>query len=170
MRTRLTGPPNPYEVYFFIACVLVGAVSLLGISQPTSIEVGLSSTFRLFWAVSLLFGGAIALAGLFWRGNAITSIKVKRSGILFTATGTFIYAGIVVVLYPRTGGGVYIPNFAFTVASLVRVIQVSWLLDPSARWVRRVNVANRYLLGLPPRISGGLLARLRKMARGRGER
>jgi hypothetical protein len=146
LRTRLTGPPNPYEVYFFVACVLVGASSLTGASRPTSIEQNLPPWLRAMWGAFLFGGGFMALLGLFWPGNAVTSIQVKRAGMLFAASGTFVYGLVVAVAFPHSGGGVYISNFAFTLASYWRVLQVSRILTPGARWVRAVDSAI-YLVG-----------------------
>lgn len=153
MRTRL-GAPNPYELYFYLAQVLLGGGVLLGVYNSSTIERALPPGLQLAWASFLVLGGVLALRGYSWTGSAITALRVWRSGVMLAGSAALIYGLVAVSLAPKTGPGVYVPNIGFGVASYWRALQLSRVLTPQVHWIAVLDAAGRrvrLVLGWPLR-------------------
>lgn len=135
---RPTGPANPYETWVFAASVLAGLLSLTPVATPVSLDEAGWPGFQVAWGIIHTFAGAAALTGLYWPGQPVTAIYVKRAGILGLA-GTFMtYAVALLTVTGPTGVVVGLEMLGLAVACLVRAIQVS-------RIARRVVARSRVL-------------------------
>lgn len=107
----------------FLAAEIQGVSVLLGVAQPPSVRDALPPTLLYLWAFLLAAGGATALLGLFWRGDAFNALEIFRAGLIALAGGTAVYSCSALLLGPR-GLAVAIFNGFFAVACLVRARQV----------------------------------------------
>lgn len=131
---RPMGDPNPFEAYLLAACVVQGAVVLLGWARPTSIEQALPLALRILWAGLLLVGGVFALVGLYWP-DPLTGVEIKRPGLVAVGTATLTY-GVALVPLGAVGMVAATANIAFALACAVRIRQVT----------RRVNAVRAHLV------------------------
>jgi hypothetical protein len=137
------GDPNPFEAYMFAACVLQGFAVLVGAARPTSIEQAVPLALRVVWAGLLLIGGAAVLAGLYWPGNPLTGVEIKRPGLVAVGGATLAY-GVALVPFGAAGMVVAIANVSFAIACAVRVRQVT----------RRVRAVRSHLVDARRRLRG----------------
>lgn len=137
-RARPTGDPNPFEGFLLGVCAIQGWSVLVGTSTPTSIQASLGPGLRFAWAFLLLTGGIAAVSGLYWPGNPITGVEIKRVGLVATGTATLAY-GVALLLLGPIGLNVALANFAFSIACFTRTIQVTRRI----RGARRRIVAAR---------------------------
>lgn len=131
--TDLRGPldPNPFESFLLFIAVLQGWLVLSGVAQPTALQQVLGTNLRILWASLLLFGGAVALAGLHWPADLMTGFEVKRVGLLACGTATLTYGLALLMLGPQ-GYVAAVIQVAFAAACFVRIAQVT-------RRIRRVR-------------------------------
>lgn len=120
---RPIGPPNPFEAYLLIACLIQGLAVLTRQAKPTSIEGALSPFLLLLWAALLTLGGVLALAGLFWPGDPFTGVEVKRVGLVAVGFGTLAY-GVALTTLGAPGIVVALSNLGFAAACAVRCWQI----------------------------------------------
>ncbi len=146
-RPRLTGPVNPIQTFLLAAAALSGASYLLGITKPGSVELILSPSMRAAWALLLTFGGTVALAGQYWPGRPFTSVTMERLGLAACAGGTFAYGVGLILVFPRSGGGVAVTNMAFAAACVIRSYQLTRLLRVAQNFAAQVD---RNALPVPP--------------------
>jgi hypothetical protein len=137
-RNRPTGDPNPFEAFLLGVCAIQGWSVLAGTSTPTALQASLGPTLRFAWAFLLLAGGIAAVAGLYWPGNVITGVEIKRVGIVATGLATLAY-GVALLLLGPVGLNVALLNFAFSTACFTRTVQVTRRI----RGARRRIVAAR---------------------------
>jgi hypothetical protein len=122
---RPTGAVNPYEEWVFWASALAGILSLTPIATPVSLDEAAWPGFQLSWGIIHTAAAAAALTGLYWPGQPVTAIYVKRAGIVGLA-GTFMaYAVALLTVTGPTGVVVGIELLGLSVACLVRAIQIS---------------------------------------------
>jgi hypothetical protein len=122
---RPTGPANPYETWVFAASVLAGVLALTPYATPTSLDEATWPGFQIMWGTVHAVAGAVALAGLYWPGQPIRAIYVKRAGILGLA-GTFSTYGIALLTVTGPSGVVVgLELLSLGVACLVRAVQIT---------------------------------------------
>jgi hypothetical protein len=122
---RPTGPANPYETWVFGASILAGLLSLTPYASPVSLDEATWPGFQFTWGLIHATAGTVALVGLYWPGQPIRAIYVKRAGILGLA-GTFSTYGIALLTVTGpTGVVVGIELLSLGVACLVRAVQIS---------------------------------------------
>lgn len=138
--SHLTGPPNPFEAFLFMACVFQGANTLLGGVRPNSIANALSGQLPIAWAALIAVGGVLTLAGLYWRGDVFVGAELKRVGFTAAGGGTLVY-GLALLTIGPTGTTAAIPNLAFTCACAVRWWQVGRAIAHEKDKTKRVLAA-----------------------------
>jgi hypothetical protein len=122
---RPTGMVNPYEEWVFWASVLAGLLSLTPLATPVSLDEAAWPGFQLAWGIIHTTAAAAALTGLYWPGQPVTAIYVKRAGIVGLA-GTFMAYGVALLTVTGPSGVVVgIELLGLSVACLVRAIQIS---------------------------------------------
>lgn len=137
-RYRPAGDANPFEGFLLLAALAQGATVLTGVAAPTSVIAALPPGLVVLWAVLLLAGGGLALAGLYWLGDPFLGVEIKRVGLIGAAVGALVYASAASLL-GASGVAVAIYNMLFAVACIVRVFQVSRRL----RWAREHMTESR---------------------------
>jgi hypothetical protein len=122
---RPTGPPNPFEACLLGACVVIGAATAVGFAQPPAFEATLPAWGRLLWGGLMLVGGVAAVAGLYWPGDPVDGVLIKRGGLITLAPLTLAYglAGLADVPAARFVASTF--AIAFAVACVLRVRQVT---------------------------------------------
>jgi hypothetical protein len=122
---RPTGVVNPFEEWVFWASLLAGTLSLTPIATPVSLDEAAWPGFQVTWGIIHVTSAAAALTGLYWPGQPVTAIYVKRAGILGLA-GTFMaYAVALLTVTGPTGVVVGIELAGLSVSCLVRAVQIS---------------------------------------------
>lgn len=125
---RPAGPPNPFESYLLVICVAQGFAVVFGYTRPASIDALLPPVLRLVWGSLLLIGGIAAVVGLYWPGDALDSILIKRVGLLAAGGGTLAYGVALMTLGPPAFIASLF-NLCFTLACYVRAAQVTRALN-----------------------------------------
>lgn len=116
--------PNPFESFLLGICALQGYLVLSGIAHPSSLQAVLGPNLRIAWASLLLFGGAVALAGLHWPADLMTGFEIKRVGLFACGTATLIY-GLALALLGPQGYAVAVIQLGFSIACFARIVQVT---------------------------------------------
>jgi hypothetical protein len=124
---RPTGPPNPFEGWVLVVCVLQGVSVLTGITKPNSIDALLPHGLHVMWAVLLLFGGLAAVGGLYWPGNPVDALLIKRIGLFAAGMGTLAYGFALLTIWP-TGLIAALANLGLAAACFHRIFQISTAL------------------------------------------
>lgn len=135
---RPAGPANPFEGFLLFVCVLQGFMVLSGAAKPASILTLLPYGFRTVWAGLLLFGGLIALAGLYWPGNPFTGVEVKRVGLLTCAFPTLAYS-LALFGLGSIGFVAGTQSLIFAAACFWRVLQVTQALKEARHRINGVE-------------------------------
>lgn len=126
----------------FTACLFQGITLLTGAARPASIEAALPPSVRMLWAVLLVVGGTLVLAGLYWP-NAITGIEIKRPGLIACGGASLAYSAALLSL-GAPGLAAAIWTCSFGLACLVRWRQLT----------RRVRQLRRDLVEARTRLKG----------------
>lgn len=146
---RPAGPANPFEGFMLFVCALQGFLVISNLARPASIMLLLPQGFRIAWASLLMFGGLVALCGLYWPGNPFTGVEVKRVGLLACAFPSLAY-GIALFALGEVAFVAGVQSFMLAVACLWRVVQVSGALK-SAR--KRITDSEPHLeLSIEPHL------------------
>lgn len=126
---RPAGPANPFEAFLLIVCILQGLGVLTGTARSAAMTALLPHPMRIAWAVLLLFGGTLAVAGLYWPWDPIDAIFIKRLGLIAAGGGTFAYGVAIITSVGPPGFIVAASNLGFALACADRVYQVSVALQ-----------------------------------------
>lgn len=121
---RAEGEPNPFEAMLLGTAVLQGYLVLAGIARPSTMQLALGNNLRITWATLLLFGGATALAGLYWPADLHTGFEVKRVGLFASGTSTLVYGAALLFIGPAGYVAAAI-QLAFSAACFVRIYQIT---------------------------------------------
>jgi hypothetical protein len=112
---------KPFELFLLLICVLYGLLALLGGPRPQSLQETVSGVIIIIWGWMLLVGGAVAFAGLFWRGRYFTSFVLEQFGLILTGTATLIYALAVLAVNPHAGLFAGFISIAFSLSCYTRI-------------------------------------------------
>lgn len=96
----ITSGRHPFEVALLVASVFLGITLTLSGRTPSSAAKVMPNAVLTLWIVLLTGAGIIALAGVFWRGNLTSGLRVELAGILLMAGGCSMY---VVALFTVSG-------------------------------------------------------------------
>lgn len=132
---RPLGPVNPFEAWILAATAWYGALLLLGATRSTAIQRALPPEFRIAWAVILLAGGLLSLAGLLWLGNPFVAIEVKRFGLVAVGVASLAYA-VALFSLGWDGAGIGGNYVCLTAACAIRVVQIRAALRRSVAYLK----------------------------------
>lgn len=135
---RPAGPANPFEGFMLFVCGLQGFLVISHLAKPASIMLLLPEGFRIMWATLLMFGGMVALCGLYWPGNPFTGVEVKRVGLLACAFPSLAYS-IALFALGQVAFVAGVQSFMLAVACLWRVVQVSGALRSARKRITDVE-------------------------------
>lgn len=121
---RPAGPANPFEAGLLVVCTIQGLWVLIGLAQPSSIQLSLGPGLRFVWALLLFVGGGASILGLWWPYDPVDGVLIKRVGLLAAAGGTLAY-GLALVFIGPAGYIAALYNVGFAVVCVVRAWQVS---------------------------------------------
>jgi predicted MFS family arabinose efflux permease len=132
---RPAGPPNPFESFLLGVCVVQGAAAVIGFSQPAAFEGSFPPWVHRAWGVILLLGGVAAVVGLYWPGDPVDGVLIKRVGLVALAGVTIAY-GIAGLATPTRlfVGATF--NLAFGIACIIRIRQVTAAISALRRQLR----------------------------------
>lgn len=131
-------PTDPAEPFLLILCALQGYLFMAGVARPESLIATLTLPWRNLWASLLLFGGLLALLGIYWKGDATTGFEFRRVGLCACATSSLTYGAILVLIGPK-GYLAAVLQLGFAVVCLIRIGQITWRI----RGIREKYVAAR---------------------------
>jgi hypothetical protein len=116
---------NPFEFFFLIAIVLTSfAYVVLRAPAPNSVQTLLPQFAVIVWWANLGTGSCLALFGGLWRSKLDTGLAMYQLGWFLTGLACFVYSLAILILHPVLGLFPAMTNMAFTIACVVRVIQV----------------------------------------------
>jgi hypothetical protein len=92
-------PRNPFQVYLLCLAILSGGLLAFGVTTSGSIEDSLPTFYATSWGLMLVFGSAAALAGMFWPGDPMTGLVVKRSGLVAVGIAATVYVVVLVLFF-----------------------------------------------------------------------
>lgn len=124
---------TPLDAFLSVALGAGGLMSLIGFSEPSSIEQVLPMWGRALWSICLVIGCFSWIAGL-------TSIKENN--------GSFVLTRMPILLF-----GLYLVSLAALAYGIVIIVFAGWagavsgavlLAISGALFVHRVNLARRY--------------------------
>ncbi|HEY3004518.1 MAG TPA: hypothetical protein VGJ44_19380 [Kribbellaceae bacterium] len=140
---RMPGRRHPLAIYLLGLCVTAGAGSLAGRTQPREIEAALPNWLSTAWAVVLVVGGGLALAGMLWR-TAPAALVMECAGLCALAGVAAGYAAALAMAGRAAAAWTAFTVAAFSVAcgcqawQIVRpVIAARWRQRQEGRWRRR---------------------------------
>jgi hypothetical protein len=122
--TRPRGPDgrvNLIEFWLLVGTVLQGATVLTGVAVPATLRAALDQPLRSVWALLLMAGGALALAGL-------KNVVAYRVGLAMVATGALTY-GTALALYGSSGYVAALLNLSLAVACVAQIRGVTQQLS-----------------------------------------
>lgn len=124
---------HPFELFFLYVVI---TTALLGLAtpraRPGSVQEGVGHVGTLIWYSTLLLGGLVALAGIFWKERA-TGLFAEAAGLAISGLCTIFYgcAALIILgaqsLYPA------ITLLGYGTAALWRAGQIRKLLATVAR-------------------------------------
>jgi hypothetical protein len=120
---RPAGDPNPFEEFILGVCVLQGCSVLAGAVPPT-MGTALEPGLLLVWAALMILGGVLSIAGLYWPGDPITGVEVKRVGFVAAGTASLTYGVALALAGPQAFVAAFL-SLAFALACARRFIQVT---------------------------------------------
>jgi hypothetical protein len=88
---------DPLEVLFLAVFLMSGIFQSITGARPGSIDVVMPETFRLLWLLMLTLGSAIALIGIFWRGDRVTAMITESVGLAWVSLSLIIYGAAAIV-------------------------------------------------------------------------
>lgn len=139
-RDRLTGPPNEIVTFLLGAAVITGGSVLLTGTAPSSIEQTLPPWLRYGWALCLLVGGALSIAGAYWLGDPYMGATLCLAGLLPTGFACLAYGTALLTTFGHAiSGAAADPNIGFGLACLAWSIRIGYLLLQ----VHRLAIAKR---------------------------
>lgn len=124
---------NPFEVFMLVVSIASGIPLVLGHIVPGSTAALLNPALLVVWAVILIVGSTITLAGAFWPGRrGDIGLLVEQFGLVVVGVGVIVYtAGL---LLAATGSGRWVAAGvagAYGLACWYRAWQIQ-------KWVRAV--------------------------------
>jgi hypothetical protein len=122
---RPTGPPNPFEACLLVACAVIGIATAAGFARPLAFQDVLPPWARLIWGGLMFVGGIAAVAGLYWPGDPVDGVLIKRGGLVTLAPLALAYglAGFADMPSGRFVASTF--AIALSIACVLRVRQVS---------------------------------------------
>lgn len=127
---------NPFEVFLLGLSLASTAPLLRGESGSAALEAALPDLVVIAWGVSLGFGSALALIGLWWRRNPWAARVLERAGLLMVATAALAYMLVILSTVDPLTDALYVAavQTAYACACLWRSWQLTqWLGLASGR-------------------------------------
>jgi uncharacterized membrane protein HdeD (DUF308 family) len=120
---------NPFEVFFFVACLFQGALILTRQQPPASVSTVLPSWSQYVWGIFLVAGGVFALIGVLWPRISNTTPYIEQIGLGAVGAGCLFYSGSILYFTGRHHillQGTYSASFviAFGLACAWRYAQI----------------------------------------------
>lgn len=94
------GRERSHEVTLNAWAIAVGAAYLLGAPRSTALAATITWPWSIAYAVGLIIGGVMALAGCFWLSDVERSLELERAGLIALTGMLLIYA---VAVFTVTG-------------------------------------------------------------------
>lgn len=124
---RPAGPANPFEAWCFGVSILAGVLATTPYATPVSLDYATWSGFQVVWGSIHAIAATTALFGLYWPGNPITGIYVKRAGMVGLGGTLAAYSVALLTVAGAAGVVVGIELVGLSVACFVRSWQVTWI-------------------------------------------
>lgn len=118
-------PTDPAEPFLLLIAALQGYLTITGIARPASLMAIFSDPWRNLWGSLLLFGGLVALLGIYWQGDSTTGLEFRRVGLCGCATSSLTYGVILLTLGPQ-GYVTAVLQLGFVLVCLIRIGQITW--------------------------------------------
>jgi hypothetical protein len=92
----ITPGRHPFEVAPLTACVVAGSYMAVSQVRPPSMAAAMPEPLLTAWLALVALGGAIGLAGVYWRGHVGDGLLIEGAGVTAIAAACTLY---VVVLF-----------------------------------------------------------------------
>jgi hypothetical protein len=122
---RPTGPPNPFEAVAFATSIVIGIAAATGYARPAAFHNILPAWGRIVWGVLMAVGGIAAVAGLYWPGDPVDGILIKRVGMVALGPSMIAYGLAGLFTDPSTRIVASLFAIALGVACIWRTRQVT---------------------------------------------
>jgi hypothetical protein len=96
----ITPGRHPFEVAPLASCVLAGGYMAISHVRPPSMTAALPDAALTGWLALVAIGGAIGLAGVYWRGDVADGLLVEFAGVVAVALACTLYVAALFVGNP----------------------------------------------------------------------
>lgn len=129
---------TPDSVTLLVSLLMAGAWLLITARMPLSLAVSVPQPATIVWAVTLTGSAALALAGLYWRGE-VTGLTLELAGRIGLIGATITYAAALVAPWLRVDSAVsFVLAAGVAVACTWRCVQIVTRLAEIRAMLREV--------------------------------